>query len=40
MENTNNAYIENFDNNNIEANPYQPIMHIEPEELIEIAELS
>jgi ParB family chromosome partitioning protein len=38
MENTNNAYIENFDINNIEANPYQPRMHIEPEELIEIAD--
>ncbi len=38
MENTNNAYIENFDINQIEANPYQPRMHIEPEELIEIAD--
>lgn len=38
MENTNNAYIENFDINKIEANPYQPRMHIEPEELIEIAD--
>ncbi len=38
MENTNNAYIEDFDISRIEANPYQPRMHIEPEELIEIAD--
>ena len=38
MENTNNAYIENFDIEKIQANPYQPRMHIEPEELIEIAD--
>lgn len=38
MENTNNSYIENFDINNIQANPYQPRMHIDPEELIEIAD--
>ena len=38
IENTNNAYIEDFDISRIEANPYQPRMHIEPEELIEIAD--
>lgn len=38
MENTNNSYVENFDINKIEANPYQPRMHIDPEELIEIAD--
>lgn len=38
MENTNNSYVENFDINKIQANPYQPRMHIDPEELIEIAD--
>jgi ParB family chromosome partitioning protein len=38
MENTNNSFVENFDINKIQANPYQPRMHIEPEELIEIAD--
>ncbi len=38
MENTNNSFIENFDINKIQANPYQPRMHIDPEELIEIAD--
>lgn len=38
MENTNNSYVENFDIDRIQANPYQPRMHIDPEELIEIAD--
>jgi ParB family chromosome partitioning protein len=38
MENTNNSYVENFDINKIQANPYQPRMHIDPEELIDIAD--
>lgn len=38
IENTNSSYIEKFDINRIEANPYQPRMHINPEELIEIAD--
>lgn len=38
IQNTNNAYISDFDINNILANPYQPRMHIDPEELIEIAD--
>lgn len=38
MENTNNSFVENFDINNIQPNPYQPRMHIDPEELIEIAD--
>ena len=38
MENTNSAYNPNFDINKIEANPYQPRMHIDPEELIDIAD--
>ena len=38
IDNTSNSYVENFDINKIQANPYQPRMHIEPEELIEIAD--
>jgi len=38
MENTNNSFVANFDINNIQPNPYQPRMHIDPEELIEIAD--
>lgn len=38
IENTNNSYVENFDITKIQANPYQPRMHIDPEELIEIAD--
>lgn len=38
IDNTSNSYVENFDINNIQANPYQPRMHIDPEELIEIAD--
>jgi ParB family chromosome partitioning protein len=38
MANTNNSFVENFDINNIQPNPYQPRMHIDPEELIEIAD--
>jgi ParB family chromosome partitioning protein len=38
IQNTNNAYVENFDIEKIEANPYQPRMHIDPEELISIAD--
>ncbi len=36
--NTNNAYNENFEISKIVPNPYQPRMHIKPEELIEIAD--
>jgi ParB family transcriptional regulator, chromosome partitioning protein len=36
--NTNHAYDENFDISRIVPNPYQPRMHIKPEELIEIAD--
>ncbi len=38
IDNSSSAYNANFDINNIAPNPYQPRMHIEPEELIEIAD--
>ncbi len=38
IDNSASAYIPNFDINNIEPNPYQPRMHIDPEDLIEIAD--
>jgi ParB family transcriptional regulator, chromosome partitioning protein len=38
IDNSSSAYIPNFDINDIEPNPYQPRMHIDPEELIEIAD--
>jgi ParB family transcriptional regulator, chromosome partitioning protein len=38
IDNSSSAYIPNFDINEIEPNPYQPRMHIDPEELIEIAD--
>lgn len=38
IENTNNSYVENFDIEKIDPNPYQPRMHIDPEELISIAD--
>ncbi len=38
IDNSSSSYIENFDIEKIEANPYQPRMHIEPEELISIAD--
>lgn len=38
IENTNSSYVQDFDINSIEANPYQPRMHMEPEELIQIAD--
>jgi len=38
MDNSSSAYVENFDINNIDPNPYQPRMHIDPEELITIAD--
>lgn len=38
LANTNHAYEENFDISRIVPNPYQPRMHINPEELIEIAD--
>ena len=38
IDNTSSAYNPNFDINKIEANPYQPRMHIGPEELIGIAD--
>jgi len=38
IDNTSSAYNPNFDINKIDANPYQPRMHIDPEELIDIAD--
>ncbi len=38
LSNTNNAYNENFDISRIVPNPYQPRMHIDPEQLISIAD--
>ncbi len=38
IENTNSSFIEKFDINLIAPNPYQPRMHMNPEELIEIAD--
>lgn len=38
IDNSSSAFVENFDINNIDANPYQPRMHIDPEELIQIAD--
>lgn len=38
IDNSSSAYNENFDINNIEPNPYQPRMHIDPEDLIQIAD--
>lgn len=38
ISNSSGAYNENFDINRISPNPYQPRMHINPEELIEIAD--
>lgn len=38
IDNSSSAYNPNFDINNIEPNPYQPRMQIDPEELIEIAD--
>lgn len=38
IDNSSSAYNPNFDINNIEPNPYQPRMHIDPEDLIEIAD--
>lgn len=38
IDNSNSSFIPDFDINIIEPNPYQPRMHIEPEELIQIAD--
>jgi ParB family transcriptional regulator, chromosome partitioning protein len=38
IDNSSSAYNPEFDINNIDPNPYQPRMHIDPEELIEIAD--
>ncbi len=38
IDNSNSSYNEHFDITLIEPNPYQPRMHIDPEELIEIAD--
>ena len=38
ISNESGAYNENFDITRIEANPYQPRMHIKPEDLIELAD--
>jgi ParB family transcriptional regulator, chromosome partitioning protein len=38
IDNSSSAYKPKFDIDNIEPNPYQPRMHIDPEELIEIAD--
>jgi ParB family transcriptional regulator, chromosome partitioning protein len=38
IDNSSSAYIPNCDISKIDANPYQPRMHIDPEELIEIAD--
>ncbi|NMC08913.1 ParB/RepB/Spo0J family partition protein [Candidatus Microgenomates bacterium] len=38
MDNSSSAFVENFDIERIVPNPYQPRMHIDPEELIEIAD--
>lgn len=38
IDNSSSAYNPKFDINKIEPNPYQPRMHIDPEELIEIAD--
>ncbi len=38
ISNESGAYNENFDISRIEANPYQPRMHIKPEDLIELAD--
>ena len=38
IDNSSSAYNPNFDINSIEPNPYQPRMHIDPEELIGIAD--
>ncbi len=38
IDNSSSAYNAKFDINNIEPNPYQPRMHIDPEELIQIAD--
>ena len=38
IDNSASAYDPSFDINRIEPNPYQPRMHIDPEELIEIAD--
>jgi len=38
LENTNSSFVESFDISKIEPNPYQPRMHMEPEELIKIAD--
>jgi ParB family chromosome partitioning protein len=38
IDNSSSAYDPKFDINKIEPNPYQPRMHIDPEELIEIAD--
>lgn len=38
ISNESGAYNENFDITKIEANPYQPRMHIKPEDLIELAD--
>ena len=38
MDNSSSAYNPKFDINNIDPNPYQPRMHIDPEELIQIAD--
>jgi ParB family chromosome partitioning protein len=38
IDNSSSAYNANFDINMIDANPYQPRMHIDPEELISIAD--
>ena len=38
IDNSSSAYNPNFDIDSIEPNPYQPRMHIDPEDLIEIAD--
>jgi ParB family chromosome partitioning protein len=38
IDNTSSSYVPNFKIENISPNPYQPRMHINPEELIEIAD--
>ena len=38
VDNSTSSYIPDFNIDNIEPNPYQPRMHIDPEELIQIAD--
>lgn len=38
IDNSTSSYVQDFDIEKIEVNPYQPRMHIEPEDLIQIAD--